>query len=93
MTTSLPRYRFTVAEYERMGAAGIFGAEARVELVGGEVVAMSPIGPPHADSVAMLVRLLTRKVPEEVLVIVQSPIRLSDDSEPQPDLAMVRFSR
>lgn len=93
MATPLPRYHFTVAEYERMGAAGIFGEDARVELVRGEVVAMSPVGPRHADSVAMLTRRLTRQAPDDVLVTVQSPIRLPDDSEPQPDLALVRFAR
>ena len=93
MAVPLPRYRFTVAEYEAMGRAGILGEDARVELVRGEVIQMSPVAPRHADSVAMLNRRLTRQVPDDVLVLVQSPIRLPDNSEPEPDLALVRFAR
>ena len=81
MAVPLSRYRFTVAEYEAMGRAGILGEDARVELIRGEVIQMSPVGPRHADSVAMLNRRLTRQVPDDVLVLVQSPIRLPDNSD------------
>lgn len=93
MAITPPRYRFTVDEYERLGAAGIFGEDDRVELIRGEIIQMSPVGPRHADGVPLLNRLLTRRVPDDVLVTVQSPIRLPDDSEPEPDLALVRFAR
>lgn len=42
---------------------------------------------------AMTNRVLARGVPESALVIVQSPIRLPDDSEPEPDVALIRFAR
>jgi hypothetical protein len=38
---------FTVSDYHKMVAAGIFGEDDRVELIRGEIVEMSPIGPPH----------------------------------------------
>jgi Uma2 family endonuclease len=43
----LPRRRFTVAELERMAAAGILDEDERIELIGGEIVPMSPKGNQH----------------------------------------------
>ncbi len=86
-------YRFTIDEYEQMGAAGILWEDARVELIHGEIVAMSPVGDRHYDSVLLLSRLLNRQVPDDLGVAVQSPVRLPNNSEPQPDIAIVRFAR
>ena len=36
------RYRFTVDQYHRMGEAGIFDADCRVELVDGVIFEMTP---------------------------------------------------
>ena len=90
MATPLPRYRFTVAEYERMGEAGILGEDDRVELLAGEIIEMSPTGPVHAYSLALLTNHVAGRVGETALLSVQSPIRLDDASEPQPDLAVLR---
>ncbi len=54
------RHRFTVGEYRKMGEAGIFSEDDRVELIGGEVVEMAPIGDRHIESVMRLNRLLSR---------------------------------
>jgi Uma2 family endonuclease len=90
MAIQLPRRRFTVSDYEQMAAAGILGEDDRVELIAGEIVEMSPIGGWHVESVGRLTRTVSRAVDDTLLVSVHSPIRLSDDSEPQPDLAVVR---
>ncbi|MCA1670623.1 MAG: Uma2 family endonuclease, partial [Thermomicrobia bacterium] len=88
--TTMPRYRFTVADYELMGQAGILTEDDRVELIEGEIIVMSPIGPRHALCVAFLTHYLVRNAPDNGLLFVQSPIRLPNNSEPQPDLAMIR---
>lgn len=93
MVVPMQRYRFIVDQYERMGTAGILAEVSRVELINGEIIAMSPIEPRHADCVAMLTRLLARQAPDTVLVAVQNPIRLPDATEPQPDLSLLRFAR
>lgn len=90
MAASLPRYRFTVVDYRRMGESGILAPDARVELLDGEIVTMSPIGPLHVYSVTLLNDHLAARVGPEWLVAVQSPIQLDDYSEPQPDLAVLR---
>ncbi len=81
---------FTVEEYYRMAEAGILGEDDRVELIEGEIVAMTPIGSLHAASVTRLNELFSRLVGEAATVRIQDPVRLSDLSEPEPDLAVVR---
>jgi len=90
MAAQMTHHHFTVDEYERMVECGILTEDDRVELIAGEIIAMSPIGPLHASIVTTLTRLLSRAVPDDVLVSVQNPIRLPNDSEPQPDFALVR---
>ncbi len=84
------RRRFTVEDYHRMVEAGILHEKDRVELIEGEIVEMSPIGWRHARCVAKLTSLLSRRLGEGVLVVVQNPVRMGDCGEPQPDLAVVR---
>ena len=90
MAIEIIRRRFTVEEYHRMADAGIFTEEDRVELIHGEIVEMSPIGPRHAACVARLNRLFSRVVGELALIWVQNPIRIVPDSEPQPDVVLLR---
>src|SRR5438105_5743472 len=47
METEVPKKLFTVDEYLRMGEAGIFDPEARLELIEGEIIEMSPVGDRH----------------------------------------------
>lgn len=84
------RRPFTVAEYHRMGEAGILSESDRVELIEGELVAMSPVGSRHVGTVHILNQLLVVAVGNRGLVSVQSPIRLDDRSEPEPDVAVLR---
>lgn len=90
MAASMPRYRFTADEYQAMGRAGIIDEDARVELVDGEILEMSPIGPRHSYAVARLAKHAEASVGDEVLLLAQSPVRLGERDEPQPDLALVR---
>ena len=90
MSVPLERYRFTVDEYHRMGEAGIFHEDDRVELIDGEIVMMTPIGLQHASCVNRLTALLVRAVGDEAIVQVQNPIGVDPRSEPQPDLSLLR---
>jgi len=81
--------RFTVDEYYRMGEAGVFDENDRVELLDGHIYAMSPIGSEHASCVDRLTRLFVLRAGNDAIVRVQNPVRLTDDSEPEPDLALL----
>ena len=80
----------TVAEYHRMGEVGILTKRDHVELIEGELIAMSPIGSEHAGTVNALNRLLVQAVGDRGVVAVQNPVRLDDLSEPQPDFAVLK---
>ena len=88
--SDVPRYRFDVDEFARMGEAGIFTEDDRVELIDGEIREMTPIGPPHAGTVNRLSELLVTRLAGRANVIVQNPIRLNRHTEPQPDLVVAR---
>jgi Uma2 family endonuclease len=91
MSRELAKYWINAEEYERMGAAGIFQPDARLELIEGEIFEMSPIGSPHAACVKYLNRLLNELYGRDLIVGTQDPIRLNDFSEPQPDLTLLRW--
>jgi len=84
------RRRFTSAEYHAMAEAGILAEDERVELIAGEIVRMAPIGSRHAGGVKRLNRRLTRDLGERALISIQDPIAIGDNSEPQPDVAVLR---
>jgi Uma2 family endonuclease len=73
-----------------MAEVGILGRRDRVELIKGEIVEMSPIGRRHQAFVDNLARLLVRRLPDGAMVRVHGPVALADDTEPEPDLAVLR---
>jgi Uma2 family endonuclease len=91
MSLPISKYYFTASEFERMGEAGVFKKDARLELIAGEIIEMSPIGSRHAACVNFLSRFLNRTVGDIALVSTQNPIRLDDFSETEPDLALLRL--
>lgn len=80
--------RITRAEYDRMVEVGLFEGE-RVELLHGVIIAMSPIEPSHASPIDLLNELLVPRLLGRARVRIQQPIRAGDDSEPEPDVAVV----
>jgi Uma2 family endonuclease len=75
-------------EFDRLVELGRFEDE-RVELLFGALVEMTPPGPPHATVVDRLTRMLVRALGDRAWVRVQNPLALTEDSEPEPDLALV----
>jgi Uma2 family endonuclease len=84
------KHPISAEEYLRMGEAGVFAPEARLELIEGEIIEMAPIDPPHAGLVARLTRLFIQRGGAGAVVWVQNPLVISDRSVPQPDLALLK---
>ena len=82
---------WSIADYHQMIEAGILDEDDRVELLEGKIVCMSPQRPFHAASVQRSSRLLFKLLSDRAEIRVQLPVILGNDSEPEPDLAVVRF--
>jgi Uma2 family endonuclease len=82
---------WTVADYHQMIEAGVLDEDDRVELLEGKVVCMSPQRPFHAASVQRSSRLLFKLLSDRAEIRIQLPIILGNDSEPEPDIAVVRL--
>src|SRR5215203_732295 len=89
-TATLPHRCFTADEYHRMGEAGILRDDDRVELIEGQIVEMAAIGDRHVSRVIELNAIFASRVGQRAWVSVQNPLRLSKQSEPQPDLVLMR---
>ena len=82
--------KFTVAEYYRLAEAGILHHTERVELIEGEIIVMPPIGPGHAARVDSFIEVFAPHAGDRFRIRIQNPIHLSDHSEPEPDVALLR---
>ena len=85
------RHRWTVAEYHRMGEVGLLNEDSRVELIDGEIIEMTPIGSSHGGNVNRLIRLFSRVIGDKAIVSAQNPVVLGGYSEPEPDIALLRW--
>jgi Uma2 family endonuclease len=84
----LPRRRFTVAEVEAMVAARVMKEDERVELIGGELVPMSPKGNRHEVVKKALIRRWLRRIPDDIDLIPETTFRLSEDTYVEPDFVI-----
>ena len=81
--------KWTIEDYHQMIASGIL-QERKVELLRGEVVEMSPEGEPHAYCSHEAGEYLSELLGKRATVRQAKPITLPNDSEPEPDLAIVQ---
>jgi len=84
------QHRFSVEDYYRMAETGVLRSDARVELLDGRIIDMSPIGPFHGGLVNRLSRLFNRLSNGRWLVSAQNPLRVDDHSEPEPDVMLLQ---
>jgi len=86
----LPRRRWSVAEIEEMVAKGIISEDERFELIGGEVVPMSPKGARHELVKIALNRFFQRAAPEHLEIAQETTLRLDQDTFVEPDFCVFR---
>jgi Uma2 family endonuclease len=81
----LARRRWTVAEIERMSASGVIAEDERIELIGGEVVPMSPKGNRHEVVKKELQRYWFRLLPVEIDLVTETTLYIGTDEFLEPD--------
>src|SRR5262245_52917129 len=90
MPTETKKKLFNVDEYYRMAEVGILKPSDRVELIDGEIIAMSPIGSRHAGCVNAATHAFTAAFQGRAVVSVQNPLRLNNFTEPEPDVVLLK---
>ncbi len=73
-----------------MAETGVLRPDARVELLNGEIIDMSPIGAFHGGLVKRLSRFFNLNAKGRWTVSTQDPLRLDDHSEPEPDVMLLK---
>jgi len=87
----LPIRRFSVSEYQMMGEKGILSDDEHIELIDGVIIQMSVEGTKHSFIITKIAKHFYELViAGKALLRVQNPIVLNDDTEPEPDLALVK---
>jgi Uma2 family endonuclease len=81
--------RWTRVEYERLIDLGVFGPGDRLELLGGQLIVAEPQGAEHYSAVRRVTRALEAAFGPGWEVRPEGPIALDEESEPEPDAAVV----
>jgi Uma2 family endonuclease len=81
--------RWTKQEYQWLSEQGVF-QDRRVELIEGEIVEMSPMNAPHWKACLLTRDVLQKTFGEGYIVTDQLPISIVDESQPQPDVAVIQ---
>lgn len=92
MSPTITKRPITVKEYHQMAEAGILGEQENIELIKGEIVYMSPAGSKHAAVVKKVNKLL-HTILQDTIISVQDPVAINDLSEPEPDIAILKFKK
>jgi len=90
-TPALPRYRFSREQYYQMAQMGLF-EDKRVELIEGEIVEMTPVGPEHFATGDQIQDVFRRAFGKGYWVRFQGPLTLGE-SEPEPDVTVIKGNR
>ncbi len=82
-------HRLSIDEYHRLIASGGLDEDARVELIDGHIVDMSPKTPQHENAVSWLIDWLIGRLDQTRWQMrVSAPLTIGS-SEPEPDIAIV----
>ena len=81
--------RWSRIEYERLIDLGVFQPGDPIELIGGELLVAEPQGAPHYTAIRKTARVLERTFGPSWDVRTQGPMGLDEESEPEPDVAVV----
>jgi Uma2 family endonuclease len=90
MEVEIERHRFGLAEYHAMIEYGILTERDRVELIAGEILEKMTIGDRHIGCVNALTHFFSKLLGDRAVVAVQQPVAIPPNSEPEPDISLLR---
>jgi Uma2 family endonuclease len=93
MSMPAPRHRLSIEDWQQIVEAGVFREGAQLELLDGEIYEMAPIGSSHASVVDRLTRFWVTALGTRAIVRVQSSVVAPPQSQPLPDIALLRERR
>lgn len=82
--------RWTRHEYDQLIELGMLGARDRIELLGGQLIVAEPQSPYHYTAIRLVAAALVSAFGPGWDVRAEGPVALDDESEPEPDVAVVR---
>lgn len=83
------RYRWTRESYLSAVRAGVIDPEARIELIEGDIIQLSPQSDPHAAVLCGLGEWLHEAFGAGFVIRTQMPLAIGSESLPEPDIAVV----
>ena len=86
----VPRLRWTLAEFDRLAELGILTEDDRIELIGGELVPISPKGNRHENVKTLLSNWMYRRLPQDLLLAVALGWRPNDENYLEPDILIFK---
>src|SRR6185503_9802871 len=89
VTETVRTKRWTRLEYERLIDLAVFGPGERLELLGGQLLVREPQGRPRATGIRLVARALRAVFGSGWSIEAQLPVALDEESEPEPDIAVV----
>lgn len=89
MARPMPTKRWTRLQYDRLIECGVFQPGDRIELIGGELIVREPQRTPHSTAIELALDALRAAFGPGWRVRVQLPVALDEESEPEPDIAVV----
>jgi Uma2 family endonuclease len=92
-TSPVKTRRWTRVEYDTLIDVGFFHPGEKLELLAGDLVVREPQGGPHMTAIGLAEDALRTAFGSGWIVRTQGPIALDDETEPEPDVAVVRGSR
>ena len=84
-------HRFSVTDYYRLAETGVLRPDARVELLDGLIFDLCPVSPLHAAVTRQIARMFLEQPEERCIVSIRNPVRLDEFSEPEPDVAVLKY--
>ena len=88
--STLPIYRLNITQYHQITETNIIETDGRFELIEGLIYKMMPVGPKHVYIVKKIENILESCLLDSAVVFTQSPLKLGENNEPQPDILVVK---